>query len=225
MSDLRPAFAATAIARACKTCLETKPITLFPRYKKGGEARRPSCQACRCIEQRRWNERNVEKRKQAKREWDLANPEKRKIHAARTYRIHAKKRNAHTREWLAKHPGKNTQYQSKYYKANREAISARKKKWYLNNKSLNVSYNKVYRGKKFSATPVWANLFFMQEAYALAALRTKITGSVWEVDHIVPIKSKLVCGLHCETNLRVITFAENRTKGNYYWPDMPEVSA
>lgn len=33
--------------------------------------------------------------------------------------------------------------------------------------------------------------------------------------------SKLVCGLHVEHNLRVITQKENQRKNNVFWPDMP----
>jgi hypothetical protein len=44
------------------------------------------------------------------------------------------------------------------------------------------------------------------------------------VDHIIPLKSDFVCGLHCHTNLRVITAEENKAKNNRYWPDMPEIT-
>ena len=44
----------------------------------------------------------------------------------------------------------------------------------------------------------------------------------WEVDHIVPIKSKIVCGLHTEQNLRIVPRRVNRSKNNRYWPQMPE---
>lgn len=60
-----------------------------------------------------------------------------------------------------------------------------------------------------------------KEAHELAQLRMAATGVEWEVDHIVPLQSKLVCGLHNEFNLAVITKSENLTKRNYYWPDMP----
>jgi hypothetical protein len=37
----------------------------------------------------------------------------------------------------------------------------------------------------------------------------------------VPLRSKLVSGLHVENNLRVIPARENNQKKNKHWPDMP----
>lgn len=51
-----------------------------------------------------------------------------------------------------------------------------------------------------------------------AARLTRRTGIVHEVDHIVPLQGENVCGLHVETNLRVITKAANREKSNR-WQD------
>lgn len=82
-------------------------------------------------------------------------------------------------------------------------------------------YSKARTAMEIGASPGWANKFFMQEAYDLARLRTKVTGYAWHVDHVVPLKSKLVCGLHCEQNLAVIPGAVNCSKRNLYWPDMP----
>lgn len=62
--------------------------------------------------------------------------------------------------------------------------------------------------------PVWANKFFIDEIYALARLRTELTGIEWQVDHIIPLRSKIVCGLHTEQNLQVIPAIENARKSN-----------
>lgn len=72
------------------------------------------------------------------------------------------------------------------------------------------------------ATPAWADKKAMQSFYERARLITEQSGERHDVDHIVPLKSKFVCGLHCEANLNVITAKQNVTKKNIYWPDMPE---
>ena len=42
-----------------------------------------------------------------------------------------------------------------------------------------------------------------------------------QVDHIVPLQSPYVCGLHWEGNLQLLTREQNSAKKNYWWPDMP----
>ena len=58
--------------------------------------------------------------------------------------------------------------------------------------------------------------------YLEAALKTKETGVKWVVDHVVPLTGKnskrehIVCGLHRVINVRVITEADNLTKGDKF---------
>jgi len=66
------------------------------------------------------------------------------------------------------------------------------------------------------ATPAWADKESIKEIYQLAAKLTESTGIMHEVDHIVPLTNKLVCGLHVPHNLRVVTFEENRKKSNTF---------
>jgi hypothetical protein len=72
-----------------------------------------------------------------------------------------------------------------------------------------------------NATPSWSNKFFVAEAYDIAKRRTVLTGFQWQVDHVVPLRSTLVCGLHAHTNVAVIPKSVNLAKGNRSWPDMP----
>lgn len=73
------------------------------------------------------------------------------------------------------------------------------------------------RRRRFKdATPQWANKFFIREAYALAELRSAVTGFRWHVDHVIPIRNELVCGLHVENNLRVIPAVDNLRKSNHF---------
>jgi hypothetical protein len=66
-------------------------------------------------------------------------------------------------------------------------------------------------------TPVWLgedDLWLIEQAYELAALRTKLFGFKWHVDHIYPLQGKIVSGLHVPENLRVIPWRDNLRKGN-----------
>lgn len=95
------------------------------------------------------------------------------------------------------------------------------KKTYQENPGVRDARTAKRRAAKMGSMPPWANSFFIEEAYSLAKLRSKVTGIKWEVDHVVPLQSKTVCGLHAETNVRVIPAILNHTKGNRHWPDMP----
>jgi hypothetical protein len=72
------------------------------------------------------------------------------------------------------------------------------------------------RAKRAQRTAPWANWQAIKAFYQEAARQTRITGIVHEVDHIIPLLGETVCGLHVETNLRVVTKAENRTKSNSF---------
>lgn len=64
------------------------------------------------------------------------------------------------------------------------------------------------------ACPVWANMPAILSAYPMAVDMTAATGVKYEVDHVIPLMHPLVCGLHVEGNLRVITKKANASKGN-----------
>jgi hypothetical protein len=53
--------------------------------------------------------------------------------------------------------------------------------------------------------------------YLEAQRLTLETGIEYVVDHIVPLKHRLVCGLHTYANLQCITAEQNRVKGNTFY--------
>lgn len=76
------------------------------------------------------------------------------------------------------------------------------------------------RARRLRATPKWSDPAARMFFYKLARRLTKETGTAYHVDHIIPLKSNRVCGLHCEANLQVIPATENMQKHNSWWPDM-----
>lgn len=70
-------------------------------------------------------------------------------------------------------------------------------------------------------TPPWADRKAMADMYRLARFMTRTTGELHVVDHIVPLRGKIVSGLHWHGNMRVIHWRANASKGAMVWPDMP----
>ncbi len=56
--------------------------------------------------------------------------------------------------------------------------------------------------------------FVEEEALMLCALREKITGFKWNLDHIVPLNFKNACGLHVYSNFQVVPASWNFKKSN-----------
>jgi hypothetical protein len=76
------------------------------------------------------------------------------------------------------------------------------------------------RAAKLQASVAWADKDKMAVFYEAAQRLTELTGTVYHVDHIVPLVSDKVCGLHNEFNLQVLPGVENLRKHNRHWPDM-----
>lgn len=89
--------------------------------------------------------------------------------------------------------------------------------WKENNKVQVLADNKVRRRKHRQATPPWLTRkqkSEIRQLYQMAITMTQTTGEQYVVDHIVPLRSHEVCGLHVPWNLRVITQEENLKKSN-----------
>ncbi len=80
------------------------------------------------------------------------------------------------------------------------------------------------RSQREKATPVWADKEKIDAFYKTADGLRMLTGEWWEVDHIVPLRSKFVCGLHSHTNLQILMRKLNQKKSNKLWPEMPDIS-
>lgn len=193
--------------KKCSKCKEIKALDLFHRDKNKKDGHTSNCKACA---------------KAVTLAWTRAHPAEHAAHGRAYEKRYPKKAVEKNARHRRKHPEQHVASVTKWKKANRDKVNANAAK----NRKLHpekvAAKTARYRASKIQATPAWANGFFIEEAYDLAARRTKTLGFRWEVDHIVPLRSKVVCGLHNEFNLQVIPAVENLSKSNRWWPDMPQ---
>ena len=119
----------------------------------------------------------------------------------------------------------------------RDCKNAQNKNHYDNNKEDHYARNRRVLAARKARDPAWANAWNvwkkMKEAkrvapwakfsdtvrfYREARELTTRTGIRHEVDHIIPLRSKIVTGLHCVENLQVLTAAANVAKGASFTP-------
>lgn len=108
-----------------------------------------------------------------------------------------------------------------YTGATSETVSASGKTYRRQALHIELAKSAKRRASKKNATPAWANKAAIETIYEKAQRFMQLTGESYHVDHIVPLTSDLVCGLHWEGNLQILPGAENLAKHNRVWPDMP----
>jgi len=123
-------------------------------------------------------------------------------------------------EWRSKNPDKVKATAKRFRKSNAQAI----KQWRKRNKALirklGQRYRKVNRKKltayeatrrasKLKATPSWSEKELIENFY-------NDVPKGMEVDHIIPLKNFLICGLHVLSNLQYLPRYENISKNNRF---------
>lgn len=200
--------------KQCNKCQQIKPLSEFHRYKQSRDGHKSRCKPCNNTDSAVWQQQNRERASKRYAEWAANNRDKTR---------------AASKRWNERHPG--LAWQRRIAKVGREVENKRSRQWAAANrekarawkarwKKANPEAVAAFTGKRraalSNAIPAWAN-----EQAILDIYRECRNHPDHHVDHIVPLVSKIVCGLHCEANLRIIPAVENYSKNNRRWPDMP----
>ena len=79
-------------------------------------------------------------------------------------------------------------------------------------------YRANRKALQLDRTPIWANIEIIKEIYTNCP-------KGYQVDHIIPLNSKAVSGLHVESNLQYLTEKENQVKHNKFRDGSSTVAA
>lgn len=130
----------------------------------------------------------------------------------------------------AKRRSSQLKQKKEYHQKNKEALNCKARENHQKNRDERLSKQREYysknKGKAFERaaarsdrlreqTPQWC------ERDKISILYSKAVDYGFHVDHIVPIKSDIVCGLHCWHNLQLLDPELNISKSNKFWVDMP----
>lgn len=117
----------------------------------------------------------------------------------------------------AKDPNKVYEYNRNWRQNSTKKSLAYTQKYIQNNRHKRNLWTANYRQAK--RTPAWLTEVDHERianVYKLATLQSKITGTTWHVDHIIPLRGKYVSGLHVPSNLQAIPGVDNVRKNNSY---------
>lgn len=196
--------------KPCSKCLEIKPATEFNRRAKSADGLQSKCRVCSTADKRDWNKLN----KDHIREYSASH---KPIYREKNKEAIAEKK----REYHKQNAERIRAKVLKWQRDNRDKVNAKNSEWAKANPLGGYVKSARRVAARRNALVGWANNDAISIIYSSARELTGATGIPHEVDHIVPLQSELVCGLHCEANLQILTRSENASKGNKHWPDMP----
>lgn len=134
---------------------------------------------------------------------------------ARYRKNNADKRRAGSKRWKEQNSKARAEYNRHHYAKNRERLKAETKRWRAENPDkIRVQWANR-RAAKSNSVPSWVGEFdqlVFSEAAELCRVRKIETGIAWHSDHMIPLRARGVCGLHCASNIQVIPAAMNTSK-------------
>jgi hypothetical protein len=221
--------------KECAKCKIEKPINEFNKDRKRKDSLYIYCRSCKSIIGKEYRNNfsyeQKEKERERMRKYEENHREKRRLKNKKFREKDKKEQSLRAIAWQKKNKEKDQETKKLWRLNNPEKIKELRNKWNNNNKEKCKEMSRRYRennpdkclalsnekrARKAGATPGWANKEKITDIYKEARRLSKITGILFHVDHIIPLRHKLVCGLHVHTNLQILTASENLKKHNTY---------
>lgn len=192
--------------KVCTKCTISKALADFYNDKRASDGKTSDCRKCHNLIVMVYARANPDKARIATKKWRELNPGACKESNSAWRKANKEKLSENQKRYASNNPEKILDNVKKYASANRGKMNAKKA---------------LHEAQKIQATPLWSNNSEIGKIYKKAIDQSFLTGERYEVDHIVPLRGKTVCGLHVQQNLQIITKVNNMKKSNSFWPDMP----
>jgi hypothetical protein len=183
--------------KTCRKCSVERSLFDFAKDAKRRDGLQPYCKPCNSA-YRQANKSQISAYRESNRDYYTAK----------------------SKEWRKSNPELVKQRNAEQYQGNRDGNIRRVRDWQQANPDKHCEIQVRRYASVRSSQPTWADRAAISDVYKTAAEMRK-SGLDVQVDHIVPLRSKLVCGLHVQSNLQIIERKLNLVKNNRLWPDMP----
>lgn len=180
------------------------------------------CKPCMATRERARRAKDPARAKALDLDWKRKNPRKtaawHKNWRAKNLEYAKQKR----RENYAANRKRDLTRQREYKQANAKKMADYQRKRNAENPELNRAHVHKHRAAKLQAIPAWYDDDKVIELMRQTSRFAQETGIPWHLDHVVPLLSDRVCGLHWHGNLSPLPGSLNQSKSNRIWPDMFE---
>lgn len=175
----------------CTKCGKKKQPNEFSIRNSRPSGRNSWCKSCVSERDKEYYQHNREKILERQKQYDSLHKEEKRERNLQYQKDNAEKLNEYNRQ---------------YYSDNKERILP-----VLNERKMRKN------AKKLDATPKWLSnqhIADMKSIYKACKKISDKTGVKHEVDHIIPLISDIVCGLHVPWNLQILPKSQNASKRN-----------
>lgn len=203
----------------CRVCGVSQNLECFPKMPTGKHGRTTRCKPCTGIYLKQYKEANSERLKAHLKQYYIENKEMYREVGKAAYEKNKDAAKARARKWALENPEARKIVAKRYERANPEKRAALGKKHREENPGLYRAHGIARKTRKMNAMnamPAWADEAAIKAIYDECQRISKETGVLHHVDHYYPLKNKLVCGLHVQDNLQIITARENLSKYNSF---------
>jgi len=185
--------------KVCSACKKEKSIDDFHKCSSKKDGRQSFCIECSCERKADWRKNNKDRASET---------------SARWYRNNKEKKDEQSSRWRKNNKDKVSKIYARWCEKNKEKKAETRHSWGIDNRDRLARNQARYRASKLRASVDFGNkgcisIFYRERDWISSVLNKK-----YHVDHVVPLQGENVCGLHVETNLRIIPASHNISKSN-----------
>lgn len=205
--------------RACSKCSRSMSLESFSKDRTRGDGISSQCRECVSARNKDRYERNKASLLTRQAAYYERHKDECQERMRSRYQSRKEDYKAQAKAWAAANPEKSKEISRAKYARDPAKARARWVKRLREHPELFAARSARKRAALLRATPKWANADAIKGIYRESRRLTEETGVKHHVDHIVPLISPVVCGLHVPWNLRPIPAVDNLRKTNRFRDD------